>query len=409
MVLFQLSGGAATTRLGREAARLMAAAALLVVGGCSSSNAPPASSGSGGAQATGGTSGGSGGAPGSGGAGGSALDAATGDAADSSLPQDTASTDAPGDASSDGDGGGALTLTLPIQRGDLDVFEFGSLMFKMQPSLGARITSFQLDGDELLTGPTENPMYFGSTLWPSPADDWVLNMFAAPAIIDNQPYTTTVGADGVITSTSAAYTTPKNNKKLSVAKIFHADTTKQSITIDYTITNLGTTPYQIGHWEVTRVFPGGLTFFPTGTMSQVDFSNAGEPQVMKLQLAQGYTWYDNKTHMAGKGSAKSGSETEGGFIAHVAPNPKGDLLFVKTFKPIVPPSMPPPGHFDVEMFCNDPPTYIELEEHSAYETVMPGATYTATVHWYLHRLPIGTDRSVGSAALIAAVKQLLGN
>jgi hypothetical protein len=140
----------------------------------------------------------------------------------------------------------------------------------------------------------------------------------------------------------------------------------------------------------------------------VDFANAGVPQVMQLKQAAGYTWYDNKTHMTGKGASKSGSETTGGFIAHVAPHPGGDLLFVKAFKAIVPPSLAPPGHYDVELFCNDPPTYIELEDHSSYDMIMPGATYTATVRWYLRRLPKGTDISVGSTALIAAVKDLLG-
>jgi len=149
------------------------------------------------------------------------------------------------------------------------VLEFGSLMFTVKPSLGSRVTSLKLDGDELLTDATENPQYFGSTLWTSPADDWVVGMFTPPASIDNGPYTTMVSADGIITSTSAPFTTPKNNKKFNVTKVFHADLAKQSVIIDYTIKNLGTTPYQLSHWEVTRVFPGGLTFFPTGSTSKV--------------------------------------------------------------------------------------------------------------------------------------------
>jgi len=370
--------------------------------GSGPNKADGAAGGSGGAQGSGGASG-SGGTTGAdtngtGGAGGSSTDV--------SNPDRPASLDGAtdgGDAGSD-----AATLTLPIARGDLDVLEFGSLTFKVKPTLGARITSFQLGGDELLTDATENAQYFGSTLWTSPADDWVGMMFAPPPIVDNLPYTTTVGADGVITSTNTAYTTLKNNKKFTITKVFHADLAKQSVVIDYKITNVGTTPYQLSHWEVTRVFPGGLTFFTTGTKSQVDFSNAGEPQVMQLKQAQGYTWYDNTTHMAGKGSSKSGSESTGGFIAHVAPHPGGDLLFVKAFKPIVPPATAPTGHYDIELFCNDPPTYIELEDHSSYDVIMPGATYTATVRWYLRRLPVGTDRSVGSPALIAAVKSLLG-
>jgi hypothetical protein len=149
------------------------------------------------------------------------------------------------------------------------------------------------------------------------------------------------------------------------------------------------------------VFTGGLTFFSTPpTPPKIDFLK----QPMQLQSAQGYTWYDNKTQMAGKGEAKSGSQSAGGFIPHVAPHANGELLFVKAFNPIVPPDQPPTGHMAVELYCNDPPTYVELEEHSAFKTIMPGATYTHTVRWYVRRLPPGTDRSIGSAALIAAVK-----
>jgi hypothetical protein len=54
------------------------------------------------------------------------------------------------------------------------------------------------------------------------------------------------------------------------------------------------------------------------------------------------------------------------------------------------------------------PTYAELEEHSAYTSIAPGTTYTQTVHWYLRRLPVGTDRSIGSAALLAATKAATG-
>jgi hypothetical protein len=50
----------------------------------------------------------------------------------------------------------------------------------------------------------------------------------------------------------------------------------------------------------------------------------------------------------------------------------------------------------------------ELEDHSSCDAIAPGATYVQTVTWYLRRLPVGTDRSVGSAALIDAAPQTLG-
>jgi hypothetical protein len=337
---------------------------------------------------------------GSGGAIGGATGAASvGDAspsgADGGIADGQLSSDVTGEAD-------AASLTLPVMRGTLDVLEMGSLAFTVNPAIGARITSFKLDGDEMLTDATENPQFWGSTLWTSPASDWVVpGTFVPPAVVDSDPYATTVSPDGVITATSGPATA--NGKHFIVTKEFHADLRKNAIIIDYKITNTGTATFRLSHWEVTRVFPNGLMFFPSGTVTKLDFLS----QTVQVKQAQGYTWYDNTTHMMGKGESKAGADSSGGFIAQVAPHPDGDLLFIKAFTGITI-AEAPPGHFPIEFYCNDPHTYVEIEDHSSYDDVAPGATYTRTVTWYLRRLPIGTDRSVGSDALIAAALNTLG-
>ncbi len=71
----------------------------------------------------------------------------------------------------------------------------------MNPAIGARIVSFNLNGDELLTDATVNSAYWGSTLWTSPVTDWNgLNNGLPPAATDSDPYATTVSAAGVITA-----------------------------------------------------------------------------------------------------------------------------------------------------------------------------------------------------------------
>jgi hypothetical protein len=122
--------------------------------------------------------------------------------------------------------------------------------------------------------------------------------------------------------------------------------------------------------------------------------------------ALGYTWYDNTTHMVGS-ETKAGSDGQGGFIAHVAPHASGDLLFIKAFKAVTQ-AQGPPGENPIQWFCNGPHTYVELEDHSPYDSIAAGATMTRTVTWYLRRLPAGTDYAVGSAALIAAAQNALG-
>lgn len=311
-----------------------------------------------------------------------------------------------GDGSS-GEGGGGTggvgpSLKLPIERGELRVLEFDDLSFAVNPSKGARIVSFKLGGDELLTDATANPSYWGSTMWTSPASDWVVpGTFVPPPIVDSDPYTSTVSADGVITATSAPSTA--NDKQFVVSKVFHADLAKRAIIIDYGLKNLGSSAFRLSHWEVTRVFPNGLAFFQTGAAPKVDFLK----QPVQLLQAAGYSWYDNTTHQMGQGESKAGTDSPGGFIAHVAPHAPGDLLFIKAFAPIGR-TAAPPEHYPIEVYCNDPHSYVELEVHSSYDEIAPGATYAQTVTWYLRRLPLGTDRSVGSAALIAAVTRALG-
>jgi hypothetical protein len=91
----------------------------------------------------------------------------------------------------------------------------------------------------------------------------------------------------------------------------------------------------------------------------------------------------------------------------VAAKGAGDLLFIKAFKASTAASAPP-EHYPVEIYSNDPHTYVELEDHSSYDEIAPGATYTQTATWYLRRLPPGTDRTPGSAALLAATLSALG-
>jgi hypothetical protein len=318
---------------------------------------------------------------------------------DSATTDDGQAVDGAAEAGSDSGVGG---LTLPVKRGGLDVLEFGSLQFAVNPAIGCRIVSFKLDGDELLTDATVNSTYYGSSLWTSPVTDWLsLDNGLPPAALDRNPYTATVSAAGVITATSAPMT--YNGKTFTVTKVFTADIPNQAIVIDYKIDNTGKNTFSIAAWEVTRVFPGGLTFFQTGTTME---PNKGG-QTMQFQQALGDTWYDNTTLVAGNGDSQSFFDTPGGYLAHDAPNPNGDLLFIKTF-PVVTVAMAAPGQLPAAIYADDPPDYEEVEDHSAYTSIAPGATFTQTVHWYLRRLPVGTDRSVGSAALVAAVKAVTG-
>jgi hypothetical protein len=393
------------------------ATGLAALAGCSDSTSPAGPNGSSGGNGTDASSAGDAagfngdattGSDASGGADGDATSGNASDGSGSDAPaasNDSATTDDGqmlDGAEADG-GDSSVGLTLPIQRaGGLDVLEFGPFQFAVNPAIGCRVVSFTLNGDELLTDATVNSTYYGSSLWTSPVTDWSgLNNGLPPAEIDRDPYATTVSAAGVITATSDPMTI--NGKTFTATKVFTADIPDQAIVIDYKITNTGAAAFSIAAWEVTRVFGGGLTWFQTGTT--VDPNKGG--QTMQFQQALGDTWYDQTTEVAGNGDSQSFFDTPGGYLAHDAPNSNGDLLFIKTF-PVITVAMAPPGQLPAAIYADDPPDYEEMEDHSAYTSIAPGATYTQTVHWYLRRLPIGTDRSVGSAALVAAVKAVIG-
>ncbi len=391
-------------RLATSALGLLLATIFTALGGCSDSTSPTGPSGGTATDAS----------SGAGDAGGFDSSVTTGlDASTDADPDTTAPSSFDGGGTPDAHGAAEAgadaavgELTRPIERdGGLDVLEFGPLQFAVNPAIGARIVSFKLDGDELLTDATVNSTYWGSTLWTSPVTDWNgLNDGLPPAATDTDPYTTTVSAAGVITATSGPETI--NGKTFTVTKVFTADIPNQAIVIDYEITNTGTADFSIAAWEVTRVFPNGLTFFETGTTLEPNISTV----TMPFQQALGDTWYDNSTQARGNGDSQAFFDTPGGYLAHDAPNASGDLLFIKTF-PVITVAMAPPGQLPAALYTTndpDPNDYEELEEHSAYTPIAVGATYTQTVHWYLRRLPVGTDRSVGSAALVAAVKAVIG-
>ena len=388
------------------AARAALAAALGLLAACSGSTGGSPTPGTAGASAGGASQGGSSGSAvsvsgaGTGAAGQSAGTAGTAGAGG------TSTAGAGGSAGAAGSAGADAGLTLPVMRaGGLYVLEMGGLSFTVNPTVGARIISFKLDGDELLTDATANAMFWGSTLWTSPASDWVMGTFAAPPIVDSNPYTVSVSADNVITATSAVSMTTNNMpaKRFVITKVFHADLVNRAIVIDYKITNMAAAAFNLSHWEVTRVFPNGLTFFPTGTPANTKLDYLAQPA--KVTQALGYTWYDNSMHMMGTES-KAGTDSQGGFIAHVAPHADGDLLFIKAFKAVTQ-AEGPPGENPIEWYCNAPHTYVELEDHSPYDSIPVGATSTRTVTWYLRRLPAG-DHTAGSATLIAAVQSALG-
>jgi hypothetical protein len=280
------------------------------------------------------------------------------------------------------------------------VLEFGNTKLVVDPAAGARISELSLDGKNIFTGAAVNAKYWGSTFWTAPEGEWMPNLVPA---FDTGMYTMSVAAD---TITGVGPSSTFAGKTLSVTKKLSADLTRGAYDLEYSITNKGTNTFMIGHWEVSRVPPGGLTFFKNGT---------GTPRVfgkMNVVVMNGYVWFDHTKYDSGAGAitdyGKYSMDALDGWVAHVVADTsgQGDLIFVKTFKDI-PAGTAGTGHGEVEMYASPDRKYEEVEIHHEQASFAPGATIPWPVRWYLRRLPPSVARTVGNQALIDYVQALI--
>jgi Domain of unknown function (DUF4380) len=280
-----------------------------------------------------------------------------------------------------GTGGTNLTLELPIDRGNGKLaLEFGSTYFEVTPEHGARATSLQHAGVELLFlgGDTNYEDALGSTFWPSP-QIWG---WPPPAEIDLGAYVAAVDGGGVITAQGA--TEPSTS--LKVAKRFSANLAHEAVEIEYSMTNTGATAASWAPWEITRVPATGLAFWPTAGAPFGDTPIFNQP-------AQGHTWADPTQT---QGEAKLFADGSGGYLAYVL----GDRLLVKQFHD-QPKSAAAPNEAEIELYVNADHTYVEVENQGAYKSLAPGETTTWKVTWYARQLPAGVTATLGNADLIA--------
>jgi Domain of unknown function (DUF4380) len=310
----------------------------------------------------------------------SAIDATIDATVDAAQSADAAAATAAADAEA--------SAVVPILDGGLYVFTSGALSFEVDPHVGGRIVSFALDGQNVLSGPDANPTNYGSTFWTSPQSDW---SWPPPPEIDNLPYAATV--DG---GTLTLRGTENAALGVSITKAFSVDAVRGSVSIAYTIENAGTSARPFAPWEVTRVRPTGLVFFPTGVRA---FSADSGP-AFETQEAAGATWFDVDT-TAIDADAKFFADAARGWIAQAA----AGVVFVKKFAGASPGSEAP-GEAEIEMFVSGDHAYVEIEGQGPYRSIAAGGSVTWSVTWVLARTPAGVDASVGSAALVAFVEGL---
>jgi hypothetical protein len=250
--------------------------------------------------------------------------------------------------------------------------ESGDLKFEIAPALAARVTRMLYANRDLLVGPDTHPDNWGATFWTSPQCDWG---WPPVAEVDSEPYEQNSLAQGwELTSPLARI----GERVFRVVKRFIPGPKEQSIDTCYTIVNCGNVPFGMASWEIARVFPKGITFFPSG---RAELSPVEPHHLLPTQKLLGHTIYDHRAFVPGK-SLKLHADGERGFLAHAT----GEHLILKLFRDTLP-EQQAPGEGECEIFAQFDGSYVEIEVQGSYAMIQPGESHDFSVRTVVVRIP----------------------
>ncbi len=290
-----------------------------------------------------------------------------------------------------GPGGGANPVT-PTAVGGQYALNFGDVSFQVDPAVGARITTLALAGNNLLTGTAVNATNWGSTFWTSPQSAWKPSNWPPPAAIDNLPYPGGPNGTHLILNGQVS---PEMG--ISVSKDFSADANSGWITLTYTIQNPSGADFNGAPWQVTRLLPGAVVFFPSGA------SMTPGPLAASISTSLGLTWVNTGVNPASAGKAYGdGAE---GWIGCAT---QSGVLFLQKFEDVAPADQAPSPEGEIEVYSGAGLGYFELEVQGPYRPTIPaGGSRAWTVSWRVVRLPAGLSPAVGNQGLVDFARQQL--
>src|SRR5258708_2702465 len=186
-------------------------------------------------------------------------------------------------------------------RSESCALEVDGARLEVDPRAGGRVTSLCYGDDEVLSGQDAHADNYGSTFWTSPQSAWG---WPPPAEIDSAPYSA-VAAPGALVLSGP----PQSALGVRVSKRFTIDRTRRAFLLEYVVHNVGMAPMACAHWEVTRVRPGGLTFFPSGSPTS---------GALPLDERADATWYVHEPGSLPETGQKAFADGKGGLLAHAA-------------------------------------------------------------------------------------------
>ena len=253
------------------------------------------------------------------------------------------------------------TETTAMKKEQFLELKSNQLSFKVDPNIGGRVASFQLNGQEVLFTKRDSAnLKWGSTIWPSPQADW---SWPPPKGMDRMPYKVIQQTDKQITLESA----PNAYKDIQVTKQFTL-LSEQTIGLSYTFTNKGDTSIQVGIWENSRIpFAGEIqwkTFTPikdtipgldqSQPISSLKLGAQQAPRKLFINSPDGQITYRNE-----------------------------GLIWIKQFK--ASPQEVAPEQATIELYYESDDKFAEIEAQGPYVRLQPGEKTTFSVEWFLKK------------------------
>jgi len=183
------------------------------------------------------------------------------------------------------------------------------------------------------------------------------------------------------------------------------------VTIEYTIKNGNAAAVTWAPWEVTRVYPGGLTFFPTAE-EPVALPGQANFKEIPFTTAAGAAWWKYKSTEF-TSDAKGGANGLEGWAAHIncgtglEQTCKGDEKSIVMIKQWPDTTVEAPDEKEVEIYANGGHNYVEFEQQGDYQSIPAGGTITWTMRWMLRYLPSTVAPTAGSQELLDWVRSQL--
>jgi hypothetical protein len=269
-------------------------------------------------------------------------------------------------------------------------FSWGSYVFGVDAKHGARIVEFSLSSHNVLVTQAAGAAEFGATFWPSPQTLWG---WPPIATIDTGAYSVSIQG-GVLVLTSGAFTIAASDPTMTIEKRFAVNSASNVVTITYAFVNQGSTSVSVAPWEITRVAPGGVTFFPNPDSGPTPRTCSGAFSVATTSDFEGYTFFANlpttgQTKLCADGGTK-------GYEAFLL----GDLLLVQAWAD-VPASENAVGEGEDEFYTDPNFTYEEVENQGPYAPIGAGSRAEWTVRWTITALA-PMDGGMGPSDILAS-------